>query len=201
MIQKVKKTVAGQIRSAGRTGPTGRQNRRPFFFTFWIIWSYKNWKKTVAGQIRSAGRSGRPTDRQNRRPFFTFWIIRSRFGKRIFQPKFFNFKIMIWHYIEVKKRFSPDGFSQNTGDYFYCFRNSIFKMVPHSTLELSLDWIGKHILCSKILFNTCMSPLAPTTGANASGGFTSHLIVTWKIILKITFLLNITTWNLKSNNQ
>ena len=32
MIQKVKKTVAGQIRSAGRTGPTGRQNRRPFFF-------------------------------------------------------------------------------------------------------------------------------------------------------------------------
>ena len=45
MIQKVKKTVAGQIRSAGRTGPTGRQNRRPFFFTFWIIWSFKNWKK------------------------------------------------------------------------------------------------------------------------------------------------------------
>ena len=42
MIQKVKKTVAGQIRSAGRTGPTSRQNRRPFFFTFWIIWSDKN---------------------------------------------------------------------------------------------------------------------------------------------------------------
>ena len=176
--------------------------------TFWLKKKIPNQlqmiqkvKKTVAGQIRSAGRSGRPTDRQNRRPFFTFWIIRSQFGKRILQQKIFNFKIMIWHYIEVKKRFSPDGFSQNTSDFFYCFRNSIFKMVPHSTLELSLDWIGKHILCSKILFNTCMSPLAPTTGANASGRFTSHLIVTWKIILKITFLLNITTWNLKSNNQ
>ena len=52
----------------------------------------KKLKKTVAGQIRSAGRSGWPTDRQNRRPFFTFWIIKSRFGKRIFQPKFLTEK-------------------------------------------------------------------------------------------------------------
>ena len=145
--------------SVRRTDRTDRSAKPATVFSrFWSFGVIKTEKKTVAGQIRSAGRSGRPTDRQNRRPFFTFWIIRSRFGKRIFQPKFFNFKIMIWHYIEVKKRFSPDGFSQNTGDYFYCFRNSIFKMVPHSTLELSLDWIGKHILCSKILFNTCMSP-------------------------------------------
>ena len=66
--------------------------------TFWLKKKFPNQlqmiqkvKKTVAGQIRSAGRSGRPTDRQNRRPFFTFWIIKSRFGKRIFQPKFFTF--------------------------------------------------------------------------------------------------------------
>ena len=83
MIQKVKKKRS-PVKFGPPDRPVGKTGDR-FFFTFWIIWSYKNWKKTVAGQIRSAGRSGRQTDRQNRRPFFTFWIISSRFWKRIFQ--------------------------------------------------------------------------------------------------------------------
>ena len=65
MIQKVKKTVAGQIRSAGRTGPTGRQNRRPFFSrfgSFGVIKTEKNGRRSnsVRRTVRPADRSAKP---------------------------------------------------------------------------------------------------------------------------------------------
>ena len=85
MIQKVKKTVAGQIRSAGRTGPTGRQNRRPFFSRFGSFGVIKTEKK------RSPVKFG-PPDGPAGRPIGKTGDLFSRFGSLgvDLEKEFFN---------------------------------------------------------------------------------------------------------------